>query len=104
MQRTQWLRRQDTPQLLLEHHLKQLRLAHLPARVRQGGAAVRRRTSRLSRLLVAHGRTGVTGTRTPGHRTPHPAGPLSGGQDHGQLRLPRHPIAQQDDGAGAGAL
>ena len=78
--------------------------AHLPARVRQGGAAVRRRAGRLSPLPAAHDRTGVAGPRTPGHRTPHPASEVPGGQDHGQLRLPCHPIAQQGAGAGAGAL
>jgi hypothetical protein len=31
----------DTPQLLLEHHLKGAAAAHPPARVRQGGATVR---------------------------------------------------------------
>ena len=78
--------------------------AHHPARVRQGGAAVRGRAGGLSTLPAAHDRTGTAGPRAPGHRTPHPPGEVPGRQEPGQLRLPRHPVAEQDAGAGTGAL
>ena len=38
----------ETPQVLLEHHLKAVATADLPARVRQGGGAMRRRRRGLS--------------------------------------------------------
>jgi len=42
----------DTPQLLLEHHLKELRLTHHPALVRQDGAACA--VERVDYQLVTH--------------------------------------------------
>src|SRR5438132_12944732 len=47
----------DTPQLLLAHHLKALKLPNLPARIRQARPAMRRRGRRPSPLFAAPGRT-----------------------------------------------
>jgi len=47
----------DTPQLLLAHHLKELKLPTLLARIRQVRSAMRRRGRRSSPLFAAPGRT-----------------------------------------------
>ena len=65
---------------------------------------MRRRKGRLSRLSAAPDRAGVARSRPPRHRAPHPAGQVPGGQEPRQLRLPRHPVAEQDAGAGTGPL
>ena len=94
----------DTPQLLLEHHLKALRL---PTILREYDKVARQCAAGeggLPALSAAPDRTGVARPRPPRHRAPHPAGQVPGGQEPGQLRLPGHPVAQQDAGAGAGPM
>ncbi len=79
--------------------------AHYPARVRQGGAAVRRRAGRLSTLLAAHHRTGVAGPRASRHGTAHPASevpPVVKTMD--SFDFPSDPLAEQDSGAGTRAM
>ncbi len=83
----------ETPQLLLEHHLKTLRLPTMlreyrgPRRTglrRWGGSTIashdcaRWRTVDYPTLPAAHGGAGAAGPRAPRHRTPHPAGEVPG--------------------------
>jgi hypothetical protein len=94
----------DTPQLLLEHHLKELRLPTILREYDKVSRQVRGRATGLSTLPATHDRAGVDGTLAPRNRTPHPAGQGPGHQDDGQLRLPAHSDAEQDSGTGAGAM
>src|SRR5579862_9985833 len=58
----------------------------------------------LSHLPTAPDGAGVTRSRPPRDRAPHPAGQVSSSQESRQLRFPRHPLAEQDPGAGVGPL
>ena len=84
----------DTPQLLLAHHLKALKL---PTFLREYDKLARRRRgprsyplsaapsrTRADRPRTAHGGASDQGSAVPGRKEP------------GQLRLRRHSVAQQD--------
>ena len=94
----------DTPQVLLEHHLKQLRL---PTFLREYDKVARQCAAEsvdYPRYLLRLTGTGTAGPRTAGHRTPHSASTFSGGQEPGHLRVPGYPGGQQGAGAGVGTL
>ena len=79
----------DTPQVLLEHYLKQLRLPTSGARVSQAGRAVRQRRSRHLRTVpAAPGRVGDAGSGTAFHGAAHQIGPFLSDQESGDLQLP----------------
>ena len=92
----------ETPQVLLEHHLMALRLPTLPARVRQGGAAVRRRRGGLSPLLAAVVGARTAGPGAAGDGAAHSAGAVPGREEPGQFRLSGDSVAEQGAGSGAG--
>src|ERR1035437_8099213 len=79
----------DTPQVLLEHHLKMLRL---PTFLREYDKVARQCATE-----------SVDYPRYLGG-APHPSGPLSSGQELGHFRVSEHPIRKQGHGAGAGAV
>ena len=83
----------DTPQLLLEHHLKALRL---PTMLREYDKVARQCAVEkvIFPLPAAPDRTGVARSRPPRHRTPHPTSEFPGHQEPGQLRFPGHPISE----------
>ena len=93
----------DMPQVLLDHHLKQLRL---PTFLREYDKLARQCASeqadyphyllRLSELELLDRERRATER--------HPSSPLSRGQESGDLRVCRHPQAQQVAGAGASTL
>src|SRR5271154_5092777 len=92
----------DTPQLLLEHHLKELRL---PTILREYDKVARQ--CAVEQVDYQHYLLRITELELldrERHRTPHPPGEVPGRQDHGKLRLPRHPVAEQGSGAGTGAM
>jgi hypothetical protein len=84
----------DIPQLLLEHHLKQLRL---PTILREYDKVAR--PCAVEQVDYQHYLLRVTGSRTSGNRLSHPASEVPRHKDHGQLRLPGHPVVEQDSGA-----
>jgi len=85
----------DTPQVLLEHHLKALRL---PTFLREYDKVARQCAAEdidYPRYLPAHERTGAAGPRAPGYRASRAPGEVPSGQEPRQLRLPRHPFADK---------
>ena len=82
----------DTPQVLLDHHLKTLRLPTFLREYDKARAAVRRRGRGLSALPAALERAGTAGPRTARHGTPHPPSEVRRGQEPGHLRVPGDPI------------
>ena len=90
--------------LLLEHHLKELRLVQLPERVWEAGRSVRRRGCGPPGVPAAPSRTG-THRPPPAHGgAAHPGGEIPGSEELGHLRLPSHPLGEQGPGAGTGPL
>ena len=90
--------------LLLEHHLKELRLVQLPERVWEAGRSVRRRGCVPPGVPAAPSRTG-TNRPPPAHGgAAHPGGEIPGSEELGHLRLPSHPLGEQGPGAGTGPL
>jgi hypothetical protein len=71
--------------------------ADIPARVRQGGAAMRGR--RPPSLPAPAGRVGVDGAGAANDRAPDPRGQVPGGQIARHVRLRGHSVPQQDAGA-----
>jgi hypothetical protein len=98
----------DTPQLLLEHHLKALRL---PTILREYDKVARqcaeekadfpRYLLRLTELELLDRDRRATERRI---RASYPPGQVPRGQDPRHLRLPGHPIGQQDAGVGSGSV
>lgn len=94
----------DTPQVLLKHHLRVLRL---PTMLREYDKLARtcafekadfpHYLLRLTELELLDRDRRATERRIRQAKFP-------GGQEPRQLRLPRHPRAQQDPGAGVGPL
>ena len=94
----------DTPQLLLAHHLKALKL---PTFLRESDKLARQCAARGPRsypLSAAVGRTGADRARTAHGGASDQGGTVPGREKPGQLRLCRHSVAQQDSRAGARPL
>ena len=88
----------DTPQVLLAHHLKALRL---PTFLREYDKLARQCAAEgvdHSALPAAPGRAGDSRTGTADRRTPDQGGQLPGGQESRRLRLRGHLFAQSDPG------
>src|SRR4029434_4052537 len=85
-----------------ESSLKSAATANLPAGVRQGGAAVCRRSRRLSRLPAAAVGAGTVGPGAACARAAHPTGTIPRGEEPGQFRLPGDSVVEQGAGSGTG--
>ena len=82
----------DTPQVLLDHHLKTLRL---PTFLREYDKVAQQCAAEgvdFPRYLLRLERTGTAGPRSAGHGTSHPASQVRSGEEPGQFRLPGDPI------------
>jgi hypothetical protein len=90
----------DTPQLLLAHHLKALKLPTFLREYDKLAQAMRRRGRRPSPLFAAPGRTRTDRPGTADGRAPHRGGTVPDGEKPRQFRLHRDPFAQQDIGPG----
>ena len=84
----------DTPQVLLAHHLKTMKLADLPARVRQIARQCASEGVDHVRLPVETSPARAD-RRAPHGRAAHQGGALPRGHEPRQLRLQGHPLAQQ---------
>jgi hypothetical protein len=83
----------DTPQLLLAHHLKALKL---PTFLREHDRLARQCAAEgvdHVRYLLRLAELELIERATHGGAA-HPRGALPGGEEPGQLRLPGHPLAQ----------
>src|SRR4030081_3410590 len=78
--------------------------ADVPARVRQARPAVRRRGLRSHPLSAASGRTAADRARTAHGGASDQGGAAPGREEPGQLRLRRHSVPQQAQGAGTRSL
>src|SRR6516165_5224741 len=76
----------------------------LPARVRQARPSMCSRRRRPPPLPAAPGRARADRPGAPNGRAPDQGSALPRRKEPGQLRLCRHPLAQQDPGLGAGPL
>ncbi len=91
----------EAPRILLEHHLKRLKLADLPAGIRETGAPVRGRGPGSCAVPGPAGGAGADRPRAPPRRTAYQAGRVPCRQTARELRLQGDPGAQQDAGAGS---
>ena len=78
--------------------------ADFPARVRQARPSVCNRRRRPPPLPAAPGRARADRPGAPNGRASDQGSPVPGRKEPGQLRLRRHPLAQQDPSLGAGPL
>ena len=91
------------PQVLLAHHLKQLKLPTFLREYEKVAAEAAREGLDHPRYLLAPGRTRTDRPRAPHGRTAHPRRPVPGGEEPRHFDFTAMP-AQQAAGPGAGAL
>ena len=94
----------DRSTLLLEHHLKELKLPSFLPGIREDGGPVRRGGCGPPNLSAAAGRTGAHRPKPADGGAADPGGPLPSGQELGHLRLYRHPLGEQVPGDGTGPV
>ncbi len=94
----------DTPQVLLEHHLKALRLPTMQREYDKVARQCAQEKVDFPRYLLRLTELQLLDRERRATRAPYPASEVSGDQEPRQLRLLGPPLAQQDAGAGTGSL
>jgi IstB-like ATP binding protein len=94
----------DTPRVLLEHYLKQLRLPTMVREYPKLAEQCAKEGVTFEQFLLRLVEQEMMDRERAGDRAAHQSGEVSGEQEPGDLRFSRPPLAEQEAGGGAGAV